>query len=146
MKAWYDDIDCATLQRIKAYSAFNDATSKNLMIQTMYEYREKEIKDFKKTNHELADLCIQRKKHIKDLGKENAELNDKLNNLASVAEVRLGMWQKYEKENKDLKEKINKATEILKVVLNKWKEERWILQSEKEVKMIENVMKEAEAF
>ena len=78
MKAWYDDIDCATLQRIKAYSAFNDATSKNLMIQTMYEYREKEIKDFKKTNHELADLCIQRKKHIKDLEKENAELKEKL--------------------------------------------------------------------
>lgn len=51
-----------------------------------------------------------------------------------------------EKENAELKEKLNKATEILKVVLNKWKEERWILQSEKEVKMIENVMKEAEAF
>ena len=51
-----------------------------------------------------------------------------------------------EKENNELKEKLNKATEILKVVLNKWKEERWILQSEKEVKMIENVMKEAEAF
>ena len=79
MKAWYDDIDCATLQRIKAYSAFNDATSKNLMIQTMYEYREKEIKDFKKTNHELAELCILRKKHIKDLEKENAELKEKQN-------------------------------------------------------------------
>ena len=139
MKAWYDDVDSATLQRIKAYSAFNDATSKNLMIQTMYEYREKEIKDFKKTNHELADLCIQRKK-------ENSELKDKLNNLSSVAEVRLANWQRYEKENAELKEKLNKATEILKVVLNKWKEERWILQSEKEVKMIENVMKEAEAF
>lgn len=71
MKAWYDDVDSATLQRIKAYSAFNDATSKNLMIQTMYEYREKEIKDFKKTNHELAELCIQRKK-------ENEELKEKL--------------------------------------------------------------------
>lgn len=71
MKAWYDDVDSATLQRIKAYSAFNDTTSKNLMIQTMYEYRKKEIKDFKKTNHELADLCIQRKK-------ENAELKEKL--------------------------------------------------------------------
>ena len=69
MKAWYDDIDCATLQRIKAYSAFNDATSKNFMIQMMYEYREKEIKDFKETNHELAELCIQRKK-------ENAELKE----------------------------------------------------------------------
>ena len=69
MKAWYDDVDSATLQRIKAYSAFNDAISKNLMIQTMYEYREKEIKDFKKTNHELAELCIQRKKQIDRLEK-----------------------------------------------------------------------------
>ena len=65
MKAWYDDVDSATLQRIKAYSAFNDATSKNLMIQTMYEYREKEIKDFKETNHELADLCIQLRRNWK---------------------------------------------------------------------------------
>ena len=106
-------------------------------------------------------------KNLADLKKENAELNDKLNNLASVAKVRLANWQKYAdaynetqelldkqieatykvvEENKELKEKLNKATEILKVVLNKWKEERWILQSEKEVKMIENVMKEAEAF
>ena len=78
MKAWYDDIDSATSQRIKTYSAFNDATSKNLMIQTMYEYREKEIQDFKETNHELAELCIQRKKRIDELEKENAELKEKL--------------------------------------------------------------------
>jgi len=69
MKAWYDDIDSATLQRIKTYSAFNDATSKNLMIQTMYEYREKEIQDFKETNHELAELCIKRKKRIDEVKK-----------------------------------------------------------------------------
>lgn len=43
-------------------------------------------------------------KNLSELEKENAELNDKLNNLASVAEVRLGMWQKYEKENKWYKE------------------------------------------
>lgn len=36
--------------------------------------------------------------------KENAELQDKLNNLASVAEVRLANWQKYEKELKSEKE------------------------------------------
>ena len=70
-KAWYDDIDTATLQRIKTYSAFNDAESKNLMMQTMYEYREKEIKDFKETNHELAETCIARKKRIAELEKEN---------------------------------------------------------------------------
>ena len=42
MIAWYDDIDTATLQRIKTYSAFNDPESKNLMVQTMYEYRQEE--------------------------------------------------------------------------------------------------------
>ena len=67
MKAWYEGIAAATLQRIKTYSAFNDATSKNLMVQTMYEYREKEIQDFKETNHELAETCIARKKRITEL-------------------------------------------------------------------------------
>lgn len=42
----------------------------------------------------------------KDLEKENAELKDKLNNLASVAEVRLANWQKYEKENAELEKKV----------------------------------------
>lgn len=37
MSAWSDNIDSATLQRIKTYSAFNDAESKNLMLQTLYE-------------------------------------------------------------------------------------------------------------
>ena len=77
-KAWYDDIDAATLQRIKTYSAFNDAASKNLMMQTMYEYREKEIQDFKETNHELAETCIARKKCIAELEKENAELKSRI--------------------------------------------------------------------
>ena len=78
MKSWYDDIDAATLQRIKIYSAFNDPASKNLMIQTMYEYREKEIQDFKETNHELAETCIARKKHIDELEKENEQLKQQL--------------------------------------------------------------------
>jgi hypothetical protein len=86
MKAWYDEIDSATLQRIKTYSAFNDATSKNLMIQTMYEYREKEIQDFKETNHELAELCIQRKKRIDVFEKENAKAKDLLMNLSTCLE------------------------------------------------------------
>lgn len=89
MKAWYDDIDSATLQRIKAYSAFNDATSKNLMIQTMYEYREKEIKDFKETNHELAELCIQRKK-------ENAELKAQIEKMKCCGNC--GKWENCEKD------------------------------------------------
>lgn len=66
-KAWHDDVDAATLQRIKTYSAFNDAESKNLMVQTMYEYREEEIQDFKETNHELALENIKAKKIIRKL-------------------------------------------------------------------------------
>ena len=88
MEAWYDDIDSATLQRIKTYSAFNDAMSKNLMVQTMYEYREKEVQDFKETNHELAETCIARKKRIAELEKENAELKELLdcNNCCELEE------------------------------------------------------------
>ena len=37
MNAWHDILDAATVQRIKAYSAFNDAESKNLMVQTAME-------------------------------------------------------------------------------------------------------------
>lgn len=49
--------------------------------------------------------------------KENAELEDKLNNLASVAEVRLANWQKSEKENAELKEEMRAK----QVVLNDFK-------------------------
>ena len=81
MKEWYNDIDSATLQRIKTYSAFNDAQSKNLMVQTMYEYREKEIQDFKETNHELALESIARQKRIVELEKENAELEAQIEKM-----------------------------------------------------------------
>ena len=106
MKAWYDDIDSATLQRIKTYSAFNDAMSKNLMVQTMYEYREKEVQDFKETNHELAETCIARKKRIAELEKKNAELNKKL----SKAEAN------YDKMFWNKNEIISKAKEIIKML------------------------------
>ena len=81
MKEWYNDIDSATLQRIKTYSAFNDAQSKNLMVQTMFEYREKEIQDFKETNHELALESIARQKRIVELEKENAELEAQIEKM-----------------------------------------------------------------
>lgn len=111
MKAWYDDIDAATLQRIKTYSAFNDATSKNLMMQTMYEYREKEIQDFKETNHELAETCIARKKRIAELEKENAELKDKnkaLEQYADLADAKVD----------EVKSKLPKAKEIILKLYN----------------------------
>lgn len=51
--------------------------SQNSLQQSLYKdlaELEKEIQDFKETNHELAELCIQRKKRIDELEKENAEL------------------------------------------------------------------------
>lgn len=59
------------------------------------------LSDYGKDRNGICD-------HFKDVFDENAELNDKLNNLASVAEVRLANWQKYEKENKELKELVEK--------------------------------------
>ena len=109
MKAWYDDIDAATLQRIKTYSAFNDAKSKNLMMQTMYEYREKEIQDFKETNHELAETCIARKKQIAELEKENAELKQLIEWLDMAIDSDIPIADKLaelEKENAELKKKV----------------------------------------
>ena len=43
-------------------------------------------------------------------------------------------------------DQLAKATKILQTVFDKWKEERWILQSEKEVKQIENLMNQTEQF
>lgn len=87
-KAWYDDVDAATLQRIKTYSAFNDAESKNLMVQTMYEYREEEIQDFKETNHELALENIKAKKIIRKLidDVKNYSYLDKLEDIEEAEE------------------------------------------------------------
>ena len=57
MKAWYDDIDAATLQRIKTYSAFNDPKSKNLMIQTMYEYKQEEVEELETQIEKMKNWC-----------------------------------------------------------------------------------------
>jgi len=73
MKKWYEELDEATKQRIKTYSAFNDWESKDLMLQTLHEAEQKEIEEFKETNHELAELAIARNKRIfkaKELLKE----------------------------------------------------------------------------
>ena len=62
MNNWYYDIDVATLQRIKTYSAFCDYKSQNLMLQTLYEAMQKKIDEYKKTNREIAkDFAALRK-------------------------------------------------------------------------------------
>ena len=68
MSAWSDNIDSATLQRIKTYSAFNDAESKNLMLQTLYEAMQlkeraqvKTIKALEKTIKDLIEVNEQKR-------------------------------------------------------------------------------------
>ena len=52
--------------------------------------------------------------YVEQLKKENAELKDKLNNLASVAEVRLANWQKYSKKLKEAKELIRQLCSMVR--------------------------------
>ena len=63
---------------------------------------------------EYEDKCLAQKiQYIKELQQENTELKDKLNNLSSVAEVRLANWQKSEKENAELKKKVENLQKCL---------------------------------
>lgn len=98
MRPWYDDIDAATLQRIKTYSAFNDPESKNLMVQTMYEYKQEEIAALEEKisillsckncpenkggwvcAKEYENKCLSQKiQFIKELQEENEELKELL--------------------------------------------------------------------
>lgn len=75
---WYDDIDAATLQRIKTYSAFCDYKSQNLMLQTLYEAMQKKIDEYKQTNRGIAKDYADLQKQVKELQQENAELKEKL--------------------------------------------------------------------
>lgn len=137
-KAWYDDIDAATLQRIKTYSAFNDATSKNLMMQTMYEYREKEIQDFKETNHELAETCIARKKRIDELEKENDDLKNK---IGKVAQEILDNWCKGNPPCPHLKKRDEQLTKAKEIILKLYNAGRDVLMCRVEEKAYDNLSK-----
>ena len=64
------------------------------------------LSDFGKDRNGICD-------HFIDVFDENIELKDKLNNLASVAEVRLANWQKYEKKNAEQKKKIENLQKYL---------------------------------
>lgn len=107
MRAWYDDIDTATLQRIKTYSAFNDPESKNLMVQTMYEYKQEEIAELEKACEETQKLLDKQIEATYKLDKENAELKkDKKELCHSISEG--GKACVY------LNEQLTKAKELLK--------------------------------
>ena len=76
-------------------------------------------------------LCLD-EHYIDIIEKENEELKEQIKQIEKVSDY-----------NAD---QLTKAKEMLQTVFDKWKEERWILQSEKEVKQIENLMKQAEQF
>ena len=110
MIAWYDDIDTATLQRIKTYSAFNDPESKNLMVQTMYEYRQEEIAELEKENAELKkdkkELCHS----ISEGGKACVYLNEQLTKAKELLEKLL-----VTSCNSDVLNLLPNCSEVLKV-------------------------------
>lgn len=91
MKAWHDDIDAATLQRIKTYSAFNDPESKNLMVQTMYEYRQEEVEELEAQIEKMkcCGNCI----HCKyDENEESYEFCEKHQQVVNIAVVPCSEW------------------------------------------------------
>lgn len=90
MSNWYDDIDAATLQRIKTYSAFCDYKSQNLMLQTLYEAMQKKIDEYKQTNRGIA--------------KDYADLQKQVEELKSIAEFQQSSNMNTHFENKKLKE------------------------------------------
>lgn len=142
MRPWYDDIDAATLQRIKTYSAFNDPESKNLMVQTMYEYKQEEIAELEKACEETQELLDKQIEATYRLDKENAELKNKLeyrncvdcSNHSSKLRMRTLELEKENAELKKLKrecetslcraeyqynyEQLTKAKEIIKAFLD----------------------------
>ena len=73
MDAWHDILDAATVQRIKTYSAFNDAESKNLMVQTAMEAG---YELFKKETEKMG-LVLQ--SDMDETIKQNFELKEELN-------------------------------------------------------------------
>ena len=81
---------------------------------------------------------------IEELENENADLEAQLESERDLPAI--AYMQGAEKQKKKDAEQLAKTKEILQTVLDKWKEERWILQSEEEVRMIERLMKQAEQF
>ena len=110
-KSWHEELDEATKQRIKTYSAFNDYESKDLMLQTLYEAMQKQIEDFKQTNHELAELSIARNKENEQLRADydkqkeiNKELVDDMAELHKrIRELETQIKQMNEQEARDIR-------------------------------------------
>ena len=111
---WYDDIDAATLQRIKTYSAFCDYKSQNLMLQTLYEAMQKKIDEYKQTNRGIAKDYADLQKQVKEL-KEGLAVgstwNKALNSMNKALEEER---DKYRNMVFDKDEQLAKAKKIIK--------------------------------
>lgn len=98
--------------------------------------KEDEIVQLEKENADLKELleaCKQERVEAlyrnEQYIKENAELKDKLNNLASVAEVRLGNWQKYAKACDETQELLDKQIEATYKVVEKLTEAKDLIKN-----------------
>ena len=118
MSNWYDDIDAATLQRIKTYSAFCDYKSQNLMLQTLYEAMRKKIDEYKQTNRGIAKDYADLQKQVKELKgglAVGSTWNKGLNSMnKSLEEER----DKFRNMVFDKMEQLTKAKKIIKNLLD----------------------------
>lgn len=99
--------------------------------------------------NDWANLAHYAEENLEKAFERIEELEQKNAKLKGDADSVFDNWCKGDDPCPHLKKRDNqltKAKEILQTVLDKWKEERWILQSEKEVRMIERLMKQAEQF
>ena len=112
------------------------------------------LKVIEKEKCELLGIIQGKDKVIKDLEWQLQEVLEDNDNYQKENETLKKQLEALSgdipwKELKDVSEvtkKLTEAKEILQVVLDKWEENRWILQSDEEIKQIENLMEQAENF
>lgn len=102
LRSFYEKENEQLKGKLKTVTEAADSTMDHM------QYYEKQCKELEQENAKLqAKIDDWQSEYIELENLKNneiAELKDKLNNLASVAEVRLANWQKYEKELKSEKE------------------------------------------
>lgn len=138
MRVWYDDIDTAILQKIKTYSAFNDPESKNLMVQTMYEYKQEEIADLEKENAEIHQKII-------NLKKENVELEEWKEQTIKARGRDYMDWSRMKDDWNEMNDQLTKAKELLKEFVHHYKDKTIYIENMQDLlEQVERFIKDSE--
>lgn len=110
LRSFYEKENEQLKGKLKTVTEAADSTMDHM------QYYEKQCKELEQENAKLqAKIDDWQSEYIELENLKNneiAELKDKLNNLASVAEVRLANWQKYEKGLKEAKDLIRNLLRV----------------------------------